>query len=101
MLAWLSAIAGAACVAGGIWLFNTAAVRATEWAPQLSAVAKLTWALRCGGIAAVAAGQLLFAIAVVPAVFRRGTLEQVYAIVAGVTVILAGVAAVSLAAATL
>ena len=97
----LAAAIGVACVATGIWLFNTAGVRATDWAPRLSGVEKLTWALQAGGIAMIAAGQLVFTLAVVPSLFRRGRLEQVYALVAAVVAILSGVVAGALAAATL
>lgn len=62
------------------------------------------WSVRCFAAAAVACGQVIFALMVVPGLFHRtagrlGTLEQAYALAIGLLALLALVAGGALAAA--
>ena len=100
-LAVLAAGLGVALVVTGIWLFNRAEVLAVQWAPREAEMSRIGWALRSGSVGVIAAGQVLFALLVVPGLFRRGALEQVWAVSAGVVLVLAGVTAAALWAAAL
>lgn len=62
------------------------------------------WSVRCFAAAAIACGQVIFALVVVPGLFHRaggrlGTLEQAYALAIGLLALLAVVAGGALAAA--
>lgn len=62
------------------------------------------WSVRCFSAAAIAGGQVLFALVVVPGLFRgttlkRGTLELAYALAMGLLALLSVVAGTALAAA--
>ena len=97
-MALVGAIAGIALVVLGIWLFRESPVLATEHAPREADMERFGWAVRSLAVAAIALAQLLFALLVLPAAFRRGMIDQALAVTAGVTLTLAVVAAAALGA---
>ena len=76
-----AAVAGVALVTLGLYAWSSAAA----WALSADRVEAAAWCVRLAAVAALAAGQVLFAGAVVPGVFgTRGTLERRYALISGV-----------------
>ena len=95
-----AAILGVLLVTLGLYTWGCADV----FAQRGDRVVVAAWSVRCLGLAAIAGGQLLFALAVLPALFssrakRFGTLEQGLALATGLLALLSLVAGGALAAA--
>ena len=95
-----AALVGVVLVSFGLYRWSLA----EAWAAPADRVEVAAWSVRCGGAAAIAVGQVLFALIVIPGFFNRdgqerGLFEQAYALVAGLVAVLALVAAGALYAA--
>jgi hypothetical protein len=81
-----------ACVVGGLWLWQHAAVLASDASrPDIAG-----WAIRSGAVAAVAAAQALLSFFVIAALFRRDLFTSVVRFTAGLVGGAAVVSAVAL-----
>ena len=94
-----AAVLGVALVTLGLYVWSSAAA----WSLRADRVQMAAWCVRLAAVAAAAAGQLPFALVVVPGVFGgagrpRDRHENVYAVVCAVVTALCLVAAAVLAA---
>ena len=98
----VATLAGVVLVTLGLVGWNSA----TAWSQRADTVSAAAWGIRCLATATIAAGQVLFALGVLPAFFGggrkvgRATLEQAYALAAGLLALLAAVAGGALLAAS-
>ena len=84
-----AAVLGVALVTGGLMTLAYAGA----WSQRADDPTTAAWSLRLLAVAGVALGQVAFAGVVVPAFFRRGTGDRLYAIGCGVAAAVAAVIA--------
>ena len=100
LLTQSAALLGLALVTSGLFAWGSAEV----WAQRADRVATAAWSIRCLGAAAIGAGQVIFAVMVLPAfassgLNRRSAFEQAVALAMGLLTMLSLVAGAALAAA--
>ena len=100
LLTQTAALLGMALVTFGLFAWGSAEV----WAQRADRVATAAWSIRCLGAAAIGAGQVVFAVIVLPAFTSRGpharsAFEHAVALAMGLLAMLSLVAGAALAAA--